>query len=98
MVQVYICDLRIRECSQTYGYYIFYAFVMKRGLLHCKTLPRMLAHRVKSVGYLMASGIKKEDAQALIIKGFLKLDKLRIPKVIKEDVEKTIALAKSGKM
>jgi len=52
----------------------------------------------KKLSYLMASGMSKDSARDLIIKGFLKLETLKIPKAIRDDVEKVIAAAKSGGM
>ena len=40
--------------------------------------------------YLMARGLSETEAQSLIIKGFLSLDILGLPELLRKDVERTI--------
>ncbi|WP_019971847.1 SufD family Fe-S cluster assembly protein [Mycobacterium sp. 141] len=50
------------------------------------------------VAYLMATGMTEDDARALIVQGFLDLDRQRIPEVFRDQVRAMVLAAKSGAM
>jgi len=73
--------------------------------LEAKTTGLQLSHEAsvgmidkEKLSYLMASGLNEDKARNLIIKGFLKIETLKIPEKIRKFVEDTISSAKSGGM
>jgi uncharacterized protein len=80
-------------------------FIRTTPALQAKVTGLELSHEssvgridTEHISYLMASGLNKEQAQELIISGFLGLDDTRLPKEIKDKVKEVISQAKSGGM
>jgi len=72
-------------------------------ILESKNMNTELCHEAAigkiaeaQLNYLVARGLSRDEAESLIVRGFLDVSKMQLPKPVEEGVRRTIELALKG--